>query len=251
MSDDRLSNPARSGWTRRRVLGTAASGLALARQRSARDARQSRRAAKLTYWGGLIFSDDANKLLVDTINAWGAANGVETEVVMINQNETVQKVSAAVASNTMPDALDLGLDLLLLLSRQGVFIDHRRPLRQDRQGAGRLVRRPSTAPPTRQASPAAAPAFPFGVNGNLLLRRKDLLEPAGFTEAPTTWEELVDAGRRGQQAAGLRARPRALQCRRRQRAGQRAAILWRPHRRRRRQEGHHQVRGDADLSRPG
>ena len=29
------------------------------------------------------------------------------------------------------------------------------------------------------------------VNGNLLLRRKDLLEPAGFTAAPQTWEELV------------------------------------------------------------
>jgi len=34
----------------------------------------------------------------------------------------VQKVSAAVASGTMPDALDLSLDLLLLLSRQGVFL---------------------------------------------------------------------------------------------------------------------------------
>ncbi len=33
--------------------------------------------------------------------------------------------------------------------------------------------------------------IPFGVNGNLLLRRKDLLDPAGFTEAPKTWEELV------------------------------------------------------------
>ncbi len=51
---------------------------------------------KLTYWGGLIFSEAANKLLVDTINKWGADNGVETEVVMINQNETTQKVSAAV-----------------------------------------------------------------------------------------------------------------------------------------------------------
>src|SRR5690606_1993982 len=28
-------------------------------------------------------------------------------------------------------------------------------------------------------------------SGNLLMRRKDLLEPAGFTEAPKTWDELV------------------------------------------------------------
>lgn len=77
---------------------------------------------KLTYWGGLIFSEEANKLLVDEINAWGAANGVETEVVMINQNETVQKVSAAVEAGTLPDALDVSLDLLLLLSAQDVFL---------------------------------------------------------------------------------------------------------------------------------
>ncbi len=94
---------------------------------------------KLTYWGGLIFSDDANKLLTDTINAWGAANGIQTEVVMINQNETVQKVSAAVSSNTMPDALDLGLDLLNLLSRQGVFSTVDDLYAEDRRGPGRLL----------------------------------------------------------------------------------------------------------------
>jgi ABC-type glycerol-3-phosphate transport system substrate-binding protein len=33
--------------------------------------------------------------------------------------------------------------------------------------------------------------IPFGVNGNLLLRRTDLLEPAGFTAPPATWDELV------------------------------------------------------------
>ena len=189
MSDDRLSNPARSGWTRRRVLGTAASGLALAG--SGLLARPAiAQGAKLTYWGGLIFSEDANKLLVDTINAWGAANGVATEVVMINQNETVQKVSAAVASNTMPDALDLSLDLLLLLSRQGVFstIDGLYQKVGDAQGGWHEAVDRAT---DTTASAGGRTGLPFGVNGNLLLRRKDLLEPAGFSEAPKTWEELV------------------------------------------------------------
>ena len=60
-----------------------------------------RQDATLVYWGGLIFSEDANQMLVDEVAAWGAANGVETETVMINQNETNQKVSAAVESGTM------------------------------------------------------------------------------------------------------------------------------------------------------
>src|SRR6476646_8774525 len=110
-------------WTRRYVLqATLAGGAGLGGARRALAAPALVKGSKLTFWGGLIFSDKANKLLVETIRKWGTDNGIQTDVVMINQNETVQKVSAAVASNTMPDALDLGLDLLVLLSRQGVFL---------------------------------------------------------------------------------------------------------------------------------
>src|SRR3982751_5883832 len=107
--EERMTDTTNSNkWSRRRVLATAASGVALAAA-SGFPMPAIAQGKKLTYWGGLIFSDDANKLLTDTINAWGAANGVATEVVMINQNETTQKVSAAVSSNTMPDAMDAGL----------------------------------------------------------------------------------------------------------------------------------------------
>ncbi len=69
-----------------------------------------------TYWGGLIFSEEANQMLVDRIEQWGAEKGVDVEVVMINQNETVQRVSAAIESGTMPDALDIGTNQMLLLT---------------------------------------------------------------------------------------------------------------------------------------
>ena len=94
---------------------------------------------KLTFWGGLIFSDAANQLLTDTAVAWGEANDVDVEVVMINQNETVQRVSAAVESGTMPDVLDVSLDLLLHPLGAGRLHSARRSLRLDRRGAGRLV----------------------------------------------------------------------------------------------------------------
>ncbi len=72
-----------------------------------------------TYWGGLIFSDEANNMLAARITQWGQEQGIKVEVVMINQNETTQRVSAAVEAGTMPDALDLGRDLMLLLSQSG------------------------------------------------------------------------------------------------------------------------------------
>src|SRR5688572_27753888 len=98
-----------SRLTRRRVLGGVAGGGAFAlggsRLQEALAARKApavlQGGGTFTYWGGLIFSEEANNLLVEEITAWGEANDIETEVVMINQNETNQKVSAAVESNTM------------------------------------------------------------------------------------------------------------------------------------------------------
>lgn len=186
-------------WTRRRVLGTSAAGAAalagVGRLQESLAARMApallQGGGKVTYWGGLIFSDDANKMLSDTITQWGKDNKVDTEVVMINQNETNQKVSAAVESGTMPDALDMGLDLLLLLSSQKNILAPLDDLYKkigDAQGGWY----PSLASSTDTTSIAGGrTGIPFGASGNLLLRRNDALTAAGFKDAPKTWEELA------------------------------------------------------------
>ena len=86
---------------------------------------------------------------------------------------------------------------------------------------------------------------PFGVSGNLLLRRNDVLDRGRLHQAAGDLGGAGRAGRGGEQAAALRARPRALQRRRRQRPDRGAAVLRRPHRRRRRHQGRNQVRRDA------
>jgi multiple sugar transport system substrate-binding protein len=174
------------------AIGVAASST-LARSLAAHQApNYIQSSGKITYWGGLIFSDEANTLLTDTINQWGSDNGVETEVVMINQNETNQKVSAAVESKTMPSALDLGLDLALLLSQSDQL-----------QDVSDLYDKIGTAQGGWQESVDKAVAVekfngiragvPFGAGGNVLFHRKDLLEEAGITEVPDTWQALSDA----------------------------------------------------------
>ena len=77
---------------------------------------------KFVYWGGLIFSEEANDLIVARIEEWGEMNDIEVEVVMINQNETVQRVSAAIEAGTMPDALDMGRGHMLLLSQNDLLV---------------------------------------------------------------------------------------------------------------------------------
>jgi len=179
-------------WTRRRVVGSALAGTAAAFVAAPSLAAPYvlTRGSKLTFWGGLIFSEAANKLLTQTVNKWGADNGIQTEVVMINQNETVQKVSAAVASNTMPDVLDLNSDLLLVMARQGIFLTLDDLYTSLGKAQGGWY--PSIAMATdTTASAGGRTGIPFGSTGNILLRRNDLLTKAGFAKPPTTWEEIV------------------------------------------------------------
>jgi multiple sugar transport system substrate-binding protein len=145
---------------------------------------------KFVYWGGLIFSDEANKMLTERIKQWGKERGVDVEVVMINQNETVQKVSAAIEAGNMPDAFDIGRDFLILLSRgnrlepiddlyakvgkaHGGWLDSANKASDPKLYGGKLY------------------GVPFGTSGNLINRRDDLLSAAGFKDAPQTWEELA------------------------------------------------------------
>lgn len=144
-----------------------------------------------TYWGGLIFSDAANQMLVDRINQWGEERGVETDVVMINQNETVQRVSAAIEAGTLPDALDMGRGFMLLLSQSGQL----EPLDDlyEEIGAevgGWLPLADEATNPDRYGGHRYG--IPFSLGGNVLYRRADVLEPAGFDAAPDTWVELSE-----------------------------------------------------------
>ncbi len=155
-----------------------------------------------TYWGGLIFSDAANSLLQETIEGWCRDNGLEPDVVMINQNETVQRVSAAVEAGTMPDALDLGLDLALQLSSTGQLtaLDDLYETIGSAHGGWFESVANATAP---ERFNGARVGIPFGASGNILFRRRDVLEEAGITDAPTTWQDVVDQAREAQSPPGI------------------------------------------------
>ena len=172
----------RGSWTRRSFLHGAVGTVALGTKGISGAVAAPyvlQKGSKVTFWGGLIFSDKANKLLQEAVKAWGDQNGITTEVVMINQNETVQKVSAAIASNTMPDALDMSLDLLMVLSKQGVFV----PLDDVYDSIGKAHGgwfAPVASATDTSKVVGGRTGIPFGVSGNLLLRRTDLLKAASF-----------------------------------------------------------------------
>jgi len=140
----------------------------------------------------LIFAEDANNLLEETINQWGADNGVETEVVMINTNDMNQRISAAVESNTMPDAADLFLETLFLLANQkGILAPVDDLYAEMGEAYGGWYESYAAATDTT-AIAGGRLGIPYGGIGNFVIRRDDALSAAGFTEPPATWQELMD-----------------------------------------------------------
>jgi multiple sugar transport system substrate-binding protein len=144
------------------------------------------------YWGGLIFSEEANNAFVERIEAWGEERGVPVEVVMINQNETVQRVSAAIEAGTMPDALDLGWDFMLLLSQSDQLVALNDVYDEIGEAHGGWLESINTLM-TNEAFGGEIYGIPYAASGiNILHRRNDALESAGFPDAPETWEEIAE-----------------------------------------------------------
>ena len=231
----------------------AASGLlwsgvaALPGEAQAQGAALPKAVGTFTYWGGLIFSEEANAMLVQRIKQWGQERGVPVDVVMINQNETVQRVSAAVEAGTMPDALDMGRDLMLLLSRNNrlepvddvfdrIGREHGGWLASARLGhQPQGLRRQALRRPVRHVRQSPEPPRRPPERGGLQGRAADL-------------GGAVEAGGGGPAAAeALRHGFRALQRGRRQPDDGDAPVVGRPHRGRRRQAMHPRQRADPRL----
>jgi len=187
--------------SRRRVLSTTVAGAAALTVTGSRlqETLAVRRApaqiqpltGKLTYWGGLIYADAANQLLADTINQWGSANGVATEVVTINTNDMNQRISAAVESNTMPDAVDLFLETLFLLANQkGILAPVDDTFKKIGDAHGGWYDAYAVATDTTAIS-GSRMGIPYGGIGNFTIRRNDVLSAAGFSAPPATWDDMV------------------------------------------------------------
>lgn len=145
----------------------------------------------LTYWVGLTFSDTGNQLVVDRIEQFGAEKGIPVEAVVINQNEMVQKVSAAIESGTLPDAVDVGTSLALLLVQRDLLVpldDLYATIGEEHDG---WLNAPSVNASIADFG-GSIYGIPYGTGGNMLYRRVDVLEPAGYTEAPETWLDVAE-----------------------------------------------------------
>lgn len=145
---------------------------------------------QLSYWYNEIFSEEANRVLEEQVHEWAAANDVDVELVAVNGNDTTTKVSAALTANQLPDLLDMNDNLLMQLGARGVMADLTtlyEEIGQEHGGWQAMIQEPDDYP-------AYGLGIPFGIYGNVLFARQDLLEEAGVESLPTTWVELAEIG---------------------------------------------------------
>lgn len=139
-----------------------------------------------TYWMGLTYPDSSNTLEESRIMQWGKDLGINVKVVEINQNETSQRVAAALQSHTMPDALSIGQSLMQILQTQGDLepvTSLYAQLGKDHGGWLPAVERSANMPGFN----GQQYGIPYGIQSNLLMYRTDLLKGG----APKTWKEFA------------------------------------------------------------
>ena len=100
----------------------------------------------------------------------------------------------------MPSALDMGLDLALLLSTSGQLQDVSDIYDTIGAAQGGWHESVDGAVAPEKFNGIRA-GVPFGAGGNVLFRRQDILDEIGVTEAPATWQELSDVAAQAQEGA--------------------------------------------------
>ena len=176
--------------TRRRTLRGSAAGIGLALMGGVALPAYALEGS-LTVWGALVFSDEANATFAEEVETWGEDNSVDVEFVNINQNETVQKLSAAVESGATPDVMALSIDKVELLAQQDLFLPLDDLFAKLDEAHGGFFDAVAEATDTTD-SVGTRVGIPYGIGGQMLLMRRDLMEEAGITEPPKTWAEVVD-----------------------------------------------------------
>ena len=151
---------------------------------------------KFTVWMLKNFSDVSNQYFVDRSEQFGAEKGIDVTVEMIPYAEFLTKWTAAIESGETPDVTYMGYQEAGMFAAQGVLMDLSDVYQQ-------IDEREALYPSLRSAVSyeGAQYAIPYWTEPIVLHYRKDLLEKAGYTEPPKTWEEFREIAKACNDAA--------------------------------------------------
>ncbi len=142
-------------------------------------------AADLSVWGLQTFNTDADEYIGQMVKAFGKAQGIDAEYVVVPANVLNQRLAAAFEAHTPPDAFMQGSGAIQFYISRGLLVPVEDILAEMRKAPGGIYENLAGA----GAAPGGVQAVPLEVDVTPLFARKDLLDEIG-KPLPATWDDL-------------------------------------------------------------
>lgn len=140
---------------------------------------------EMTIWVDKLFYDQSNEMLAERIQQFGEENGIKMNVEMIANADMMTKWTAAIESKNFPDMITIGSQDLGAFINQGLMADLSDLFEQIEADNGSIF--PNLADVCK--TDGKVYGIPRSANAHTMIYRTDLLEAAGYSEPPATWEE--------------------------------------------------------------
>jgi len=180
--------------TRRAVLRAGAGAAAFATTTNLLTPRRTlaARDQKLVFWLQPNFNPTADKILEDQTLAFAKQAGLkdsEVQILKVPGGEVAPKMAAALEVGAPPDVTRLEESHMARYKAQKVLLDVTDLLADLRKVSGGI--NPSVIPLTEDGGRNWG--VPMGLNPDVMHARMDLLEQAGYSGFPETWEKFIEA----------------------------------------------------------
>jgi multiple sugar transport system substrate-binding protein len=149
----------------------------------------------LTYWasnqGASLEAD--KQILQPELDKFERQTGIKVTVEVVPWSDLLNRLLAAATSGQGPDVVNIGNTWSASLQATGAFIPFDDATLGAVGGKDRFVPAALAAAGAANQPPTAVPLYSLAY---ALYYNKKMFADAGITAAPTTWEQLVEAGRK-------------------------------------------------------
>ena len=143
---------------------------------------------EVTVWFDKLFYDQSNEMLHDRVEEFAQQNNIKANIELIANQDMYTKWSAAIESGNYPDVSTFGSQEINQFAEKGLMRDLTDLMNRIEEKNGKLFENIKKS----VNIDGKYYGIPRSANGHTLHYRKDLLEKAGFSEPPQTWEEYRD-----------------------------------------------------------
>ncbi|GAA2113830.1 sugar ABC transporter substrate-binding protein [Kitasatospora saccharophila] len=149
----------------------------------------------LTYWASNQGSSLENdkQVLEPELKKFEAQTGIKVNLEVIPWSDLLNRILAATASGQGPDVLNIGNTWSASLQATGALLPFDQATFDKIGGKDRFLESTIASAGAKGKDPAAVPLYSMAYG---LYYNKKLFQAAGIANPPTTWEELVEDGKK-------------------------------------------------------